>query len=78
MLVDLRSDSEEELNRLDKELHKVIEQAAQEENARWDASKPQIKVQIEERGVRPGRGTRPKGLVRYVKQQFRAAELAGG
>ena len=35
MLVDLRSDSEEELNRLDKELHKVIRQAVEEENARW-------------------------------------------
>lgn len=75
MLVDLRSDSEEELNRLDKELHKVIEQAAQEENARWDASKPQIKVQIEERGVRPA-GAQPKDCA-IVKAAFRAAELLG-
>ncbi len=61
MLVDLRSDSEEELNRLDEELHKVIELAVEEENARWDVSKPQIKVQIEGRGVRPAGGT-AKGL----------------
>ena len=39
MLVDLRSDSEEELNRLDKELHKVIKQAVEEENARFRAAK---------------------------------------
>ena len=75
MLVDLRSDSEEELNRLDKELHKVIKQAVEEENARWDASKPQIKVRIEERGVRPA-GAQPKDCA-IVKAAFRAAELLG-
>lgn len=75
MLVDLRSDSEEELNRLDKELHKVIRQAVEEENARWDASKPQIKVQIEGRGVRPA-GAQPKDCA-IVKAAFRAAELLG-
>lgn len=75
MLVDLRSDSEEELNRLDKELHKVIKQAVEEENARWDASKPQIKVQIEGRGVRPA-GAQPKDCA-IVKAAFRAAELLG-
>ena len=75
MLVDLRSDSEEELNRLDEELHKVIRQAVEEENARWDASKPQIKVQIEGRGVRPA-GAQPKDCA-IVKAAFRAAELLG-
>ena len=75
MLVDLRSDSEDELDRLDEELHKVIELAVKEENARWDASKPQIKVQIEERGVRPA-GAQPKDCA-IVKAAFRAAELLG-
>ena len=75
MLVDLRSDSEEELNLLDEELHKVIKQAVEEENARWDASKPQIKVQIEGRGVRPA-GAQPKDCA-IVKAAFRAAELLG-
>ena len=75
MLVDLRSDSEEELNRLDEELHKVIKQAVEEENARWDASKPQIKVQIEGRGVRPA-GAQPKDCA-IVKAAFRAAERLG-
>lgn len=75
MLVDLRSDSEDELDRLDEELHKVIELAVKEENARWDASKPQIKVQIEGRGVRPA-GAQPKDCA-IVKAAFRAAELLG-
>lgn len=74
MLVDLRSDSEDELDRLDEELHKVIEQAAQEENARWDASKPQIKVQIEER-CETGGGT-AKGLCDR-ESSIPAAELLG-
>ena len=75
MLVDLRSDSEEELNRLDEELHKVIKQAVEEENARWDASKPQIKVKIEGLGVRQA-GAQPKDCA-IVKAAFRAAELLG-
>ena len=51
MLVDLRSGQRRRIDRLDEELHKVIEQAAQEENARWDASKPQIKVQDQKNAV---------------------------
>ena len=60
---------------MDKELHKVIKQAVEEENVRWDASKPQIKVQIEGRGVRPA-GAQPKDCA-IVKAAFRAAELLG-
>ena len=53
----------------------AVKQAVEEENARWDASKPQIKVQIEGRGVRPA-GAQPKDCA-IVKAAFRAAELLG-
>lgn len=75
MLVDLRSDSEEELNRLDLELHEVIERAVKEENARWNSGLPQVEVKIEGRGVRPA-GAQPKDCP-IVKAAFQAAELLG-
>ena len=53
----------------------AVKQAVEEENARWDASKPQIKVQIEGRGVRPA-GAQPKDCA-IVKAAFWAAELLG-
>ena len=63
------------MERLDEELHKVIELALNYENERWDASKPQIKVQIEGRAVSTA-GAQPKDCA-IVKAAFRAAELLG-
>jgi cell division protein FtsW (lipid II flippase)/acetylornithine deacetylase/succinyl-diaminopimelate desuccinylase-like protein len=52
MLVDLRSTSEAELKRLSKLLRQAIEQAVEEENARWTSDQP-VKAKILQRGNRP-------------------------
>lgn len=75
MLVDLRSDSEEELNRLDQELHDIVKWAVREENARWEADQPQVEAKMEARGVRPA-GAQPKDCP-IVRAAFEAAKLLG-
>lgn len=75
MLIDIRSDSEDELNRLSEEFRKAVEHAVYEENRRWESNQPRIKAEIEVKGVRPA-GTQPKDCP-IVKAAFEAAELLG-
>ncbi len=74
MLVDIRSDSHEELERLRAEMKQAVEQAVREENARW-TSKEEVKAEIIMRGDRPA-GTQPSGCP-IVKAAWEAALLLG-
>lgn len=53
MDVDLRSESPEELARLDRLFRQAVADALREENARWPNSTVRITVDIEDKGVRP-------------------------
>jgi acetylornithine deacetylase/succinyl-diaminopimelate desuccinylase-like protein len=53
MDVDLRSESPEELAKLDAKFRKAVDEALAEENARWPSSRVKVTVEIEDRGVRP-------------------------
>ncbi|MBV6522634.1 MAG: N-acetyl-lysine deacetylase [Gemmatimonadaceae bacterium] len=53
MDVDLRSESAEELARLDATFRKAVADGLKEENDRWPESKAKVTVDIEDRGVRP-------------------------
>lgn len=75
MLMDIRSDSDEELERLTQEFMDAIESAVQEENDRWEADKPPVEAQIEVKGVRPA-GTQSTDCP-IVKAAFDAAKLLG-
>ncbi|WP_312832205.1 M20/M25/M40 family metallo-hydrolase [Sedimentibacter saalensis] len=74
MLVDIRSDSSEELNRLSLELKKAVDLAVQEENKRWESSE-NVAAEIIMKGNRPA-GTQPKDCT-IVKTAWEAAELLG-
>ena len=77
MLVDIRSDSTKELERLTKELKYAVHKAVQEENARWKNVNEQNKVSviIEQKGKRPA-GTQPKDCL-IVRAAWEAAEALG-
>lgn len=75
MLMDIRSDSDEELERLTQEFMDAIESAVQEENDRWEADKPPVEAKIEVKGVRPA-GTQSTDCP-IVKAAFDAAKLLG-
>lgn len=75
MLMDIRSDSDTELERLTKEFIDAVMVSAQEENNRWEKDKPQVKVHIENIGIRPA-GTQSRDCP-IVKAAFDAARMAG-
>ncbi len=74
MLVDLRSDSKEELDRLSRELYRVVEEAVLEENNRWDHGQP-VCADIRPCGNRPA-GSQPEDAP--IVQLARQAALAVG
>lgn len=53
MDVDLRSESAEELAKLDAMFRKAVAEGLKEENDRWPDAKAKVTVDIEDRGVRP-------------------------
>jgi acetylornithine deacetylase/succinyl-diaminopimelate desuccinylase-like protein len=53
MEVDLRSESPQELARLDSMFKRAVDEALAEENARWPDSRVRISVDVESMGVRP-------------------------
>lgn len=53
MEVDLRSESPQELTRLDAQFRRAVDEALAEENARWPDSRVKIAVDVESMGVRP-------------------------
>lgn len=74
MLVDIRSDSKEELERLVNEMKQAVHLAAESENQRWD-SKKLITSDIELLGVRPA-GRQEKNCT-IVRAAWEAAEVIG-
>ncbi|SLL36962.1 Succinyl-diaminopimelate desuccinylase [Mycobacteroides abscessus subsp. abscessus] len=53
MMVDLRSNSQEELLKLEEKVLSILEKAAEEENNRWNSEKTAIEVVIKQVGDRP-------------------------
>lgn len=74
MLVDLRSCDAGELGRLDRELKRAVELAAEEENARWKSDE-KVRAEIRPKGDRPA-GSQPENcaIVEIAKE---AARLLG-
>ncbi|MCR8546912.1 M20/M25/M40 family metallo-hydrolase [Salipiger sp. P9] len=61
--IDLRSVCQEELNRLDSDLHMLIAAAVEAENARGDTSHGEITVEAARLGARPAGGTDPSAPI---------------
>jgi tripeptide aminopeptidase len=54
MVIDLRSESAEELNRLEAKLRQAVHEALLEERARWPTSTAALEVSWDTLGIRPG------------------------
>ena len=74
MLVDIRSDSEAELERLSGELQEVVKEAADAENARWKREE-KVSVEIQTIGRRPA-GTQSQDC-KIVRAAWDAACVLG-
>jgi tripeptide aminopeptidase len=74
MLVDIRSDSDAELKRLDVELQEAVDTAVKAENTRWESSE-KVAAEIVMKGNRPA-GAQPADCL-IVKTAWEAAELLG-
>ncbi|MFN8574663.1 MAG: M20/M25/M40 family metallo-hydrolase [Gemmatimonadaceae bacterium] len=66
MDVDLRSESAEELAKVDAMFRKAVADALKEENDRWPNSAVKITVDIEDRGVRPASIRRDDSIIARV------------
>ena len=66
MDVDLRSESADELARLDGMFRKSVADALKEENDRWPESKAKVTVEIEDKGVRPASLRRDESIIARV------------
>ncbi|MGO4945708.1 M20/M25/M40 family metallo-hydrolase [Blautia sp. Sow4_E7] len=75
MLVDMRSVDAGELEKLSAKFHQAIENAVQEENARWEDKDNRITVTFEQKGKRPA-GTQDKSC--QIVQAAIAANQALG
>lgn len=75
MLVDIRSDSPEELERLTKELYDVVQCAQDEENARGYEGRLPVHFEIDMLGKRPA-GTQPEDCT-IVRAAWEATEALG-
>ena len=74
MLVDLRSDSAEELEILTGQLFDAVNEAVKQENARWEREE-KVTVTFEQKGRRPA-GAQPKDSI-IVRAAWDAAEAVG-
>ena len=74
LLLDLRSDSPAELERLEKEMRAALELSVHEENSRWD-SEHLLTYDVEVKGIRPA-GTQPADAP-VVRAAWLAAEMLG-
>lgn len=74
-LMDIRSDSREELDRMSKQFFEAVNESVKEENARWDSDKPQVTVSIKPVGNRPA-GVQDKNC-EIVKAAWQAAQIVG-
>lgn len=75
MLVDMRSVDAGELKKLSVKFHQAVENAVQEENARWEDKDNRITVTFEQKGKRPA-GTQDKSC--QIVQAANAANQALG
>ena len=74
-LVDLRSDSGRELERLAEELLRAVDRAVEEENSRWAPEAPPVRAEVEVKGVRPAGTQSPDCPI--VTAAFEAARMLG-
>ena len=75
MLIDMRSVDAGELAKLSSKFHQAVEEAVQEENARWEDKDNRITVAFEQKGKRPA-GTQEKSC--QIVQAANAANQALG
>ena len=71
MDVDLRSESQAELDKIDAQLRRAVQQALVAENARWPRSNVKLTVQIDTIGIRPAGSLPDTSLI------VRTAQAAG-
>jgi acetylornithine deacetylase/succinyl-diaminopimelate desuccinylase-like protein len=75
MEVDLRSESPDELAKLDAAFRKVVDEALAEENARWPQSRVKVTVDIQSMGIRPAAA--PPDSQRIIQTAQAAARALG-
>ena len=75
LLMDIRSDSDSELERLTQEFLRAVDRAVEAENSRWAPDKPPVKAEVEVKGIRPA-GTQPPDCP-IVTAAFEAARMLG-
>lgn len=75
MEVDLRSESPEELAKVDALFQRAVEEALTEENARWPQSRVKVTVDIQSMGIRPAAA--PPDSQRIIQTAQAAARALG-
>ena len=75
MEVDLRSESPEELAKVDAAFRRALDEALAEENARWPQSRVKVTVEIQSMGVRPAAA--PADSQRIIQTAQAAARALG-
>ena len=75
MEVDLRSESPDELAKVDASFRKAVDEALAEENARWPQSRVKVTVEIQSMGVRPAAA--PPDSQRIIQTAQAAARALG-
>ncbi len=75
MEVDLRSESPEELAKVDAQFRKVVDEALAEENARWPQSRVKVTVDVQSMGIRPAAA--PPDSQRIIQTARAAARALG-
>lgn len=75
MEVDLRSESPEELAKVDAQFRRAVDAALAEENARWPSSRVKVTVDVESMGVRPAAA--PPDTQRIIRTAKAAARALG-
>ena len=75
LLMDIRYDSDSELERLTGEFLRAIDRAVEAENHRWAPDQPPVKAEVEVKGIRPA-GAQPPDCP-IVTAAFEAARMLG-
>ncbi|MCE4050125.1 MULTISPECIES: M20/M25/M40 family metallo-hydrolase [Bacillaceae] len=75
MMLDMRSNSAEELIRLEEQVMDILHNSAEEENNRWNSEKTAIEVTIKQVGDRPAGAQSPEGEI--VQTTIAAAASLG-
>jgi acetylornithine deacetylase/succinyl-diaminopimelate desuccinylase-like protein len=75
MEVDLRSESPDELAKVDAQFQRAVQEALREENARWPESRVKVTVDVESMGIRPAAA--PPDTSRIIRMAQAAARALG-